>query len=1003
MPNSPESSGSPLHFIAPHVIDRLVKGSFVAKRKPNKAYQIQNERRSLISPLNVTRRAIKYEPLVFDNRTEQVLASSRALNDPVKKVLMVSGNAGMGKTSFLRAMAEMMGGGQEQLIWFDVSRHTDVDELVRYLVDSMVYVLSAPDKASAPAKETLLSSNTGAPGDGLNISEDPAGSGKSNEAAGSTGKQHPLNAMPDPTTLSPIDHLDALLKQWPDVPFLIAIDNVEHLVGPDQMLKSRELKDALNFLLAFSNIKLMMAGSQLPYNDLSPTAKYAHSVVLRPLSQTESLAVLWESINDELTAIWQQQMNDFPEPLAANVHWPLNYWPMHELVTLCHGEPWLIKLLGFSMSQFPNPAFWQEFVQEVALQPEHDTAGYLFAFFQTHLTAHDRQVMDLLAMLRHSLTLAGINTLLSMWSSAWGDNESYRVSPKEFQQSWLFPLLKKQYPPQMVLNQLRQRLSHHQVASEHDHIEAYYELNEHWVALALETFQEPEREMLMGRLHEYLAGFYMDEKAKPLHERIYPARIRHLVAEAQYHATRAKRLNRTPISQNQAIALAASTAMPVQSYAATEPHATADLLPNTVAKAAETDILSSSLSDMVKRHYPIPFPEHDGEQDYQSELLSMHHDYDDAPAPAPNPVVAFEGDPIDTRRWLSHLDKLSADASAPERSQWIEPLSHQLSSGRITTTHALLDNMMDWAYWLMTPINAFQGKLSPALPRVEHLISLLSSELSDATVMDKPLQYKMDALRITYYRYTGNWSQAKPLLDALLKMASTNPEQLSGISLSQLYEDKAEHCMATYHTQDAVTYLKRAIQALEEYPTQPHHKALLFFSLAEQLEICEQPHKARQAYKQCLKLSQQHEQWLPSAECAFRLGESYMQGNQLEKALRYLTLCWRYEQRLSQQGSDSASMVKTAMQLSQLEEKLSHLSEALHWANQALNVARRLNQASVVAVACLRLAQLSEKQGGYKQAWTMFKQAASMGQGHWDRAMQSWLEEKCSVLEPYSR
>ena len=353
--------------------------------------------------------------------------------------------------------------------------------------------------------------------------------------------------------------------------------------------------------------------------------------------------------------------------------------------------------------------------------------------------------------------------------------------------------------------------------------------------------------------------------------------------------------------------------------------------------------------------------------------------------------------------WLAHLDALSKDASDPERMQWITPLSHQLSTGRITTTHALMNTMMDWAYWLMTPINAFQGKLSPTLPRVERLITLLTTELSEALASDALLRHKLDALKITYYRYTGNWTLAKPLLDSLLKQAATDSTQLTGISLSQLYEDKAEHCMATYHTNDAVMYLKQAIEALEQYPTQPHHKALLYFSLAEQLELCEQPHKARQAYKQCLKVSQQHEQWLPCAECAFRLGESYVQSNQLDKALRYLNLCWRYEQRLSQQESDSASMVKTAMQLSQVEERLNHIAEAMQWANQALNVARRLNQANVVAMACLRLAQLSEKQGGYKQAWTMFKQAASMGQGHWDRAMQSWLEEKCSVLEPYSR
>src|SRR5262249_16161395 len=129
-----------LFFIQPHVLERLQSGVFVAKRKQTRISYHLGDRRDTLSPLAVTRRAIRYEPLVFYNRKDLFIEPVKAVNDPRKKLVLVSGPPGRGKTAFVRGVVEMMGGGKEQLLWFDVSKHTDFDEVIRFLVDFMSYV-----------------------------------------------------------------------------------------------------------------------------------------------------------------------------------------------------------------------------------------------------------------------------------------------------------------------------------------------------------------------------------------------------------------------------------------------------------------------------------------------------------------------------------------------------------------------------------------------------------------------------------------------------------------------------------------------------------------------------------------------------------------------------------------------------------------------------------------------------------------------------------------------
>ncbi|MEZ4573441.1 MAG: hypothetical protein R2857_00695 [Vampirovibrionales bacterium] len=77
----------------------------MADRKPVISLK-DAERRQVFSPLNVTRRAIRYEPLVFGNRKQLVIDCCHILNDFTHKLLMISGPSGRGKSSSCAACAK---------------------------------------------------------------------------------------------------------------------------------------------------------------------------------------------------------------------------------------------------------------------------------------------------------------------------------------------------------------------------------------------------------------------------------------------------------------------------------------------------------------------------------------------------------------------------------------------------------------------------------------------------------------------------------------------------------------------------------------------------------------------------------------------------------------------------------------------------------------------------------------------------------------------------------
>ena len=101
-------------YISKEVIERLRSGAFKPVRSNQGDFRL-NDRRDRLSPLALTKRAVRYEPYVFLNRVDEVVEAAECLNNPANRIITIYGQSGVGKTAFARAVVEMMGGTPAQI------------------------------------------------------------------------------------------------------------------------------------------------------------------------------------------------------------------------------------------------------------------------------------------------------------------------------------------------------------------------------------------------------------------------------------------------------------------------------------------------------------------------------------------------------------------------------------------------------------------------------------------------------------------------------------------------------------------------------------------------------------------------------------------------------------------------------------------------------------------------------------------------------------------------
>jgi tetratricopeptide (TPR) repeat protein len=879
-----------LFFVQPSVLERLISGQFIPKRQHSSTYRTR-DRRNLLSPLNVVRKAIRYEPLVFSNRRENVIETVQILNQSYNRLVLISGPAGRGKTCFTRAIAEMMGGGKEQLLWFDVGRHTDFDEVVRFLIEYMTYICR------------------------------------------SMGEVQEI-----PETQNPIETLEHLLRKAADFPILLVIDNVEYLVAQGQTIRSRELKEAFNFLLSFSNVKLILTGNQLPFADMNPAATAIHHLALDPLDETDSQALVKALFRD--TALRQHDLSS--------------------IVPYFQGEPALLSLFAKLYERYTDfsAAMW---VGTLELNPENPHQCLLNLVYDS-LSETEKRILSVLSLMRHGITPMGLQ---SMVQHCYISLDTFDF--KQLDHTTIRLLLKKVYPPQLVLKKLHHR---NKEQEENQSIEPYYMLMPYFQELIQQKITEDEE----SRYHERLHDFYTLERHKHVLERTYQTRTRHLIAEAQYHHSRIRKRR---------------TLLPVQESAFSEKKEALinpELLrrfeetPEEVAAAYDRTHPDETLPSVpppdiptlaVPIHMPAATPSlpptvrlSDEDLEKLSELIvkadyrpKKAHSYVDVPRPVSQEAQNEPG-ALPSQTVMSGVE-LTSDLTDPKEQEALVRLNEAIRRhhrGEIAEAlFHLAQNRLDKGLYQ----NAEQCLLKAAqfakeegiLPLEVEVNTLLGHLCREQYQHNKALRY----LREVQYLYEQDAAGS-----------------LGKLPLAKAYQDMGE---IFFYRQDFEEALQAYRQCLDLRPPDESLKAEMLFKIALIYDKTEKFPAAIQYYQQSVEISTEARDDDAAAASLYNLGSLYFEQSKLNEARETIQNCLRHDHRVGR----LRELFRTWILLSKIDEAQGQIEQARQDVQEALDVSQKEKNKILMATAYLRLGQLSEKLSAWDEAVRYYREAQQYG------------------------
>jgi tetratricopeptide (TPR) repeat protein len=477
-------------FINPDILARLANNQFVPRRQAKPSITLSDDRRDSISPLAITKRSIRYEPRVFNSRRQSVLDIATALNEPDKKIILLEGVEGVGKTALLRGVVELMGSKQEQLLWFDVNAYTQFDEIIHFFLQHVAYLSLV--FSSLMFSDTVFS--------GVN------------------------------TSVNPMDRLSLQIEKMAHVPLLLVLDNIEYLVH-NQRFSSLPFKETLNFLLDFPNIKIILSGSALPNLDISLQHNTIQHIALTQLDEQTAQAQLrvedecFRNLYPELT----HSDNCLPDMRLSNMRLP---WKINLIEALLKHSPTALSDSGLSASgSLPS---------QKTVSSSRVMQWLSLAYEQ--LTPPERNLTNLLAISRHPLST---RSLLALYSAAYPTIGASGCFASEIA-TWLalplFKVLKRTYyPPQEMLKVFRKQgvptpkssVSAPKENGNGTPVSPWHGLYSEVKHYVLTQLSPPEKH----RLHQVLQAFYLQEKALPATHRTLPLKGWMLTQEAKHHAT----------------------------------------------------------------------------------------------------------------------------------------------------------------------------------------------------------------------------------------------------------------------------------------------------------------------------------------------------------------------------------------------------------------------------------------------------------------------------------
>ncbi len=967
---------APPTFISPSVIERIENGSFIPSRR-SKPSLAQKERRNVLSPLTVTKRCIRYEPNVFTHRRPLILKLARALNQTETKIVLVGGPQGCGKTSLVRGLIELMGSHNEQLLWFDVNRHTDFEEIIQFLIHYITYVCDAQKQSGHPASPSL--------------------------------------AVSEKTGDDPLKRLESLIVQVAEMPLLLVLDNVEYIVDPELRFNSYPFKEMLNFLLTFPNIKMVLIGERLPHADMSPNQEGVSDIHLEGLPQAETVNFL-ESLNPKTEApqtdpaVLENMLS--PEAVAQ---------PLQALWQKTEGQPWLLKIAQHLNSQTNldfatlNRLLQNALAQNTSTASGQDptTLSTLISLIYQRLPDQQRRLFQVMAFLRHPVDPASLLALTGVCFPVLGPTRLEKSALQDIlEHSLLRDLLKISYPPQEVLEHIRKRHSAEtgidSAAAEahHQKFSPWYELYHKAKQILYGSLPAKERE----RLHGVLQDFYRQEKSQEPERRILKIKNRALLAEAKYHSNAGRERKATssaglitsldepplstktylagfkqPVSPNRPLTLSdyKNITLPGENPASEteEPPSFLHLLRESGEKPSlQQELHELGLSEEEKRI--LQQQQSLGEM-LQAEAAASEALSQNPPAP-PSPPEPFQPEPIQT----APLDVLSSVTSVQAEDEQEKIIQSRLAAAVAAQNHSLIaQELIELARY-----RANHGRYESAGSCLQKALSLKGSAPKD--VMAEAYRLNGIVNKQTYHHNTAlsNLLKAAEQIRKLMYEDDTVGAVWLG-RLGQVYQDLGE----------IYAYRKQAPQAIEAFQQalrwyqsadNPSGQAEIYFQLAGAYDDQGNLDAAIEAYQKALSLDESLGNQLSAAATLTNLSLLYQDQQQWSSAQDCLEKALKYDQA----SQNAEGQFNTLDRLCKLQRHLEHWPQAQRYAQQGLSLSIQNRSALWQAHFYTQLGRLHESQGQWAPAIENFQLAQSSGANTLADESLRWLSNKVHEL-----
>jgi AAA ATPase domain len=500
--SNPEFNPSPpLRFISQAVIERLKSGKFVPKRST--ATDVDNaERRNSLSPLAICKRCIGYQPLVFKDRQALLWQLVEGLNSSYTQLILVTGEPGSGKTSLLRGVAELMGGGTEQLIWFEISAYSSAISLCETILRQLVCLLeSNPEVSGLPLEPSVA----------------PA-------------KTDPIQLQSSYDREKTFQRLAPLMANSKNAPIFLVLDDIDPFVSTQERLEAPALKETFNFLLSQSNIKIAIASKRQPYGDLKAPPQSILELHLTHFDAPTTHRILERTVpklnnNETLETL-------FSGLLKASQGQP---WVVQLLCQLVKYSPESLPLLDLDYQQRLNTANTQlsfyPAVLETAPLVIEALAHWLL---QRPKTQEERLILMVLSFIRHPIDEQVLKFLLP---------HSMPTFVQYSKQSAIKPFLRKQAEPQTVFNFLEAQLNQQSTPTTAQNLLQSTVLFELFPAIRLGILQQLSVQDKLS-WHEQLDHFYNEQSLLFPQQRVFSnSDTLTLSREARYHRDKALELS----------------------------------------------------------------------------------------------------------------------------------------------------------------------------------------------------------------------------------------------------------------------------------------------------------------------------------------------------------------------------------------------------------------------------------------------------------------------------